>query len=65
MLIGGDEETRTPDIRLAKAALSRLSYIPYLLVKVGLTRLELVTFPLSEECSNQLSYRPGTFTTEE
>jgi hypothetical protein len=26
---------------------------------VGLTRLELVTFPLSEGCSNRLSYRPG------
>ena len=25
---GGDEGTRTPDIRLAKAALSHLSYIP-------------------------------------
>ena len=25
---------------------------------VGLTRLERVTFPLSEGCSNQLSYRP-------
>jgi hypothetical protein len=26
---------------------------------MGLTRLELVTFPLSEGCSNRLSYRPG------
>jgi hypothetical protein len=25
---GGDEGARTPDIRLAKAALSQLSYIP-------------------------------------
>jgi hypothetical protein len=25
---GGDEGTRTPDFRLAKAALSQLSYIP-------------------------------------
>jgi hypothetical protein len=25
---------------------------------MGLTRLELVTFPLSEGCSNRLSYRP-------
>ena len=25
---------------------------------VGLTRLERVTFPLSEGCSNRLSYRP-------
>ena len=28
-------------------------------VQVGLTRLERVTSPLSEECSNRLSYRPG------
>ncbi len=55
----GDEGTRTPDLLLAKEALSQLSYIPYQIVKqVGLTRLELVTFPLSEECSNRLSYRP-------
>ena len=55
----GDEGTRTPDLLLAKEALSRLSYIPYQIVKqVGLTRLELVTFPLSEERSNRLSYRP-------
>ena len=26
---------------------------------MGLTRLERVTFPLSEGCSNRLSYRPG------
>ena len=30
---------------------------------VGLSRLELLTFPLSEGCSNQLSYRPTTFFT--
>ena len=29
--------------------------------QVGLSRLELLTFPLSEGCSNQLSYRPRTF----
>ena len=51
----GDEGTRTPDLLRAKEALSHLSYIPF---KVGLTRLELVTSPLSEERSNQLSYRP-------
>jgi hypothetical protein len=28
-------------------------------LRVGLTRLELVTFPLSEGCSNRLSYRPN------
>ena len=54
----GDEGTRTPDLLRAREALSHLSYIPYTLIKVGLTRLELVTFPLSEERSNRLSYRP-------
>jgi hypothetical protein len=54
-LICGDEGTRTPDLLRAREALSHLSYIP---VRVGLTRLELVTFPLSEGCSNRLSYRP-------
>ncbi len=59
MCAHGDEGTRTPDLLLAKEALSQLSYIPYQIVKqMGLTRLELVTFPLSEERSNRLSYRP-------
>ena len=53
----GDEETRTLDIRLAKAALSQLSYIPSVL-KVGLVGLEPTTSPLSEERSNRLSYKP-------
>src|SRR5262249_25973004 len=57
---GGDEGARTPDIRLAKAALSQLSYIPKLWPgrarpTVGLSGLEPLTFPLSEGCSNQLS----------
>jgi hypothetical protein len=57
---GGDEGTRTPDIRLAKAALSQLSYIPvYIFWGVGLTGFEPVTPALSAQCSNQLSYRPG------
>ena len=30
-LAGGDEGTRTPDLLLAKEALSRLSYIPKVL----------------------------------
>jgi hypothetical protein len=51
----GDEGTRTPDLLRAREALSHLSYIP---IPMGLTRLELVTFPLSEGCSNRLSYRP-------
>ncbi len=52
----GDEGTRTPDLCLAKAPLSRLSYVP--LLPVGLSRLERLTSRLSGECSNQLSYRP-------
>jgi hypothetical protein len=57
---GGDEGTRTPDIRLAKAALSQLSYIPVSnFWGVGLTGFEPVTPALSAQCSNQLSYRPG------
>lgn len=43
----GDFARNRPSMR----ALARLP--------VGLTRLELVTFPLSEGCSNRLSYRPG------
>ena len=27
-LIGGDEEDRTPDLRIANATLSQLSYVP-------------------------------------
>ena len=52
----GDEGTRTPDLRLAKASLSQLSYIPgHTTDQVGLCGLEPQTFPLSEGCSNQLS----------
>ena len=50
----GDEGTRTPDLRLAKALLSRLSYIPGCRA-VGLSGLEPETLPLSEARSNQLS----------
>ncbi len=66
--VGGDEGTRTPDLLRAREALSQLSYIPFLIsdfnrainpkCPVGLSRLELLTFPLSEGCSNRLSYRP-------
>ena len=60
---GGDEGTRTPGPRLAKAVLSQLSYIPVAifitgcidLISVGLSGFEPETFPLSEERSNQLS----------
>ena len=51
----GDEGTRTPDLRRAKAALSQLSYIPFLPHGMGLSGLEPETSPLSEERSNQLS----------
>ena len=53
--LGGDEGTRTPDLLRAREALSHLSYIPRC---VGLPGLEPGTTPLSEECSNRLSYRP-------
>ena len=52
----GDEGTRTPDLRRAKAALSQLSYIPALTgFQVGLSGLGPETSPLSEARSNQLS----------
>ena len=56
----GDEGIRTPGLRLAKAALSQLSYIPGIIMigVVGLTGFEPVTPALSAQCSNQLSYRP-------
>ena len=54
LLLSGDEGTRTPDLRLAKALLSQLSYIPGKRA-VGLSGLEPETLPLSEARSNQLS----------
>ena len=63
---GGDERDRTVDLRLAKPALSQLSYIP-LFGPLGLTpgsnmvgpsRIELPTSRLSGVRSNQLSYGP-------
>ena len=71
-LLGGADRDRTDDLRLAKPALSQLSYSPLVTVRwrpsigvlgwvsrsVGLARLELATPPLSRVCSNQLSYRP-------
>ncbi len=56
----GDDGTRTHDLRLAKAALSQLSYIPARDVPnlpgtVGHSGLEPETSPLSEARSNQLS----------
>ena len=68
-LDGGAEGDRTLDLRLAKPALSQLSYgpiepftgstlSPSPALMVGLERFELSTPRLSSVCSNQLSYRP-------
>ena len=53
---GGDSRDRTGNLRLAKPALSQLSYIPGSLV--GLSGLEPLTSRLSGARSNHLSYRP-------
>jgi hypothetical protein len=60
---GGGERDRTDDLKLAKLALSQLSYAPgqsqnALAPVVGLSRLELPTSRLSGVRSNHLSYRP-------
>jgi hypothetical protein len=69
---GGDNRDRTGNLRLAKPALSQLSYIPRNRSTgrppgdspptgagdVGLGRFELPTSRLSGVRSNQLSYRP-------
>ena len=64
---GGADRDRTDDLRLAKPALSQLSYSPNnapnhpveLRSVVGLGRFELPTSRLSGGRSNQLSYRPA------
>ena len=43
---GGDEGTRTPDIRLAKAALSQLSYIPAFACVCGPLWIRTTDLPL-------------------
>ena len=63
---GGDSGARTRSLRLAKPALSQLSYIPNPFTEelcgrrkmVGLSGLEPPTSRLSGVRSNQLSYRP-------
>ena len=68
---GGDSGARTRNLRLAKPALSQLSYIPQgghrrdeprgvSSLMVGLGGLEPPTSRLSGVRSNQLSYRPTT-----
>ncbi len=55
-LVGGDEETRTPDPLLAKEMLCQLSYVPLAgMEMVGVSGLEPETSALSGQCSNQLS----------
>jgi hypothetical protein len=68
---GGADGDRTHDLRLAKPALSQLSYSPadprstgcasrcLLAGKVGPGRVELPTLPLSGVRSSRLSYGPG------
>ena len=53
----GDEEIRTLDPLLARQVLSQLSYTP----RVGLNGLEPSTSRLSGVRSNQLSYKPISF----
>ena len=64
---GGARRDRTDDLKLAKLALSQLSYGPEKALSVctmraqqvvGLDRLELSTSRLSGVRSNHLSYRP-------
>ena len=52
--LSGDDGGRTRDLRLAKPALSQLSYIP----SVGVRGFEPRTSALSELRSSQLSYTP-------
>ena len=57
----GDDGVRTRDLRLAKPALSQLSYIPQILGRLatmGVLGFEPRTSALSELRSSQLSYTP-------
>ena len=70
--VGGARRDRTDDLKLAKLALSQLSYGPNPQIHhtsscetapdalVGLERFELSTSRLSSARSNQLSYKPLT-----
>ena len=65
-MFGGAGRDRTDDLKLAKLALSQLSYgpdrrpgtQPSAKAMVGPVRFELTTPRLSSVCSNQLSYEP-------
>ena len=63
----GDNEIRTRDPLLARQVLSQLSYTPiglyliWYLLPVGLNGLEPSTSRLSGVRSNQLSYKPISF----
>ena len=61
----GDDRDRTDNLRLARAALSQLSYVPeptkvraFANLLMGPGRLELPTSRLSGVRSSQLSYEP-------
>lgn len=57
--VGGASRDRTDDLKLAKLALSQLSYGPVLAERVvGPGGFEPPTPRLSSVCSNQLSYGP-------
>jgi hypothetical protein len=58
----GDDGDRTHNLRLAKPALSQLSYVPKISKrgKMGPGRLELPTSRLSGVRSSQLSYEPNS-----
>ena len=64
---GGADRVRTDDLRLARAALSQLSYCPDKRQQslVGLGGLEPPASRLSGVRSNQLSYRPALQRTAE
>ena len=59
---GGDDRDRTGNLRLAKPALSQLSYVPVSHLRVGVLGFEPRTSALSELRSSQLSYTPSSLT---
>ena len=77
LYFGGGEEDRTPDLMLAKHALSQLSYTPKKFHRkiwlchepersewfvVGSEGFEPSTPALSAQCSDHLSYEPSKLT---